>query len=372
MSTSRQRAIRTAAIALPLIIAAGCKGKTEQARAETGPAAVTIGTENILVVKTDTIRTGPSLSGTLTAERSASIRAQVGGTVLRTFAEQGQRVGAGQQLAEIDQNGIRDQFLSARSGLTSAQNSADIAQRELERAQKLYAAGAIAERDLDNAKRGNVAAQAQLADARARLANSEETWKRTRITAPFSGIVSERQVSAGDVVAPGGALFTVIDPTTMRLEASVPADQLGAVRVGSPVSFSVTGYPGRTFTGRVTRVNPVVDPATRQVRIYATIPNAGATLVGGLFAEGRVASEARSASVIPLAAVDERGLRPSVMQVKAGKVVKTEVLLGLRDEASERVEVASGLQPGDTVLLGAARGISAGTPVKVSVVADRK
>src|SRR3712207_738507 len=127
----------------------------------------------------------------------------------------------------------------------------------------------------------------------------------------------------------------------MRLEASVPADQVGAIRVGLPVEFNVTGYPGRTFGGRITRVSPTADPATRQVQIVATIPNAGNTLVGGLFAEGRVASESRTAPVAPVTAVDERGLRPFAMRVKNGRVERVEVLLGIRDEASEIVEIRS-------------------------------
>ena len=92
--------------------------------------------------------------------------------------------------------------------------------------------------------------------------------------APFDGIVSERAVSAGDVVQPGSPLFTVVDPSSMRLEAAVPADALTAVAVGTPVEFTVSGLPGRTFRGRVERVNPVADPATRQVRVYVGIPNA--------------------------------------------------------------------------------------------------
>jgi hypothetical protein len=108
------------------------------------------------------------------------------------------------------------------------------------------------------------------------------------------------------------------------------------------------------------------------VKIVASIPNAGNTLVGGLFAEGRVASEARTAPMVPLAAVDERGLRPTVVRLKGGKIEKVEVGLGIRDAAAETVEIASGITPGDTLLLGAARGISPGTPVKVSAPNDTK
>src|SRR5581483_8690063 len=129
-------------------------------------------------------------------------------------------------------------------------------------------------------------------------------------------IVSQRTVSAGDVVQVGGALYTIVNPSTMRLEASVPADQLSSIRVGSPVDFAVNGYPNRSFTGHITRVNPVADPSTRQVRIIVSLPNENGTLVGGLFADGHVASEVRNAPVVPVAAVDESGLKPFVMQIK--------------------------------------------------------
>ena len=158
----------------------------------------------------------------------------------------------------------------------------------------------------------------------------------------------------------------------MQLEASVAAEQLGQVRVGMPIDFTVNGYPNRAFTGRITRVNPTADPTTRQVKIVAAIPNAGNTLVGGLFAEGRVSTETRTAPMVPLGAVDERGLRPSVIRLKNGKIEKVDVQLGIRDAAAETVEITGGLAAGDTVLLGAARGISPGTPVKVSAPSDSK
>jgi multidrug efflux pump subunit AcrA (membrane-fusion protein) len=161
----------------------------------------------------------------------------------------------------------------------------------------------------------------------------------------------------------------------MRLEASVPAEQLASVRVGAPVTFTVSGYQGRTFTGKVTRVNPVADPSTRQVRLFASIPNTGTNgvqLVGGLFAEGRVTSESHAGVVVPQAAVDERGVAPFAVRLKGGKVERVTVELGIRDAASERVEIRAGLTPGDTVLLGAAQGITPGTPAKVGTVVDQR
>lgn len=363
------RAAAGALLVLAALGAGGCKkndASAEPAKAET----MLVGPENVTVVRAEQISTGPALSGSLAPEKSATIRAEMSAAVLQTFAEAGQRVGAGQPLAQLDASVLRDQQLSARGAVTTAQSSYDIAQRELSRNQALEKAGAIAERDLERARNALIAAQGQLATARAQLANVSKQLDKASVQAPFSGVVSMRQVNAGDVVSPGTALFTVVDPGSMQLEASVPADALTQVRVGMPVEFKVNGYPNRTFSGRITRVNPTADPATRQVKIVASIPNAGNTLVGGLFAEGRVASEARTAPMVPLAAVDERGLRPTVVRLKQGKIAKVEVGLGIRDAATETVEITSGIVPGDTLLLGAARGISPGTPVRVSAPSD--
>jgi RND family efflux transporter MFP subunit len=299
------------------------------------------------------------------------VRAQVGGSVLQAYADQGQAVRAGQTLARLEAGGLQDVYLSARAGVTSAANSADVARHELERSQKLLAAGAIAQRDLEQAQRSAVAANAALADARARLATAQKQVGNTVITSPISGIVSDRPISVGDVVQTGALLFTVVDPSSMQLEGSVPADELAQVKIGAPVTFTVNGYPGRTFDGRVTRVNPTADPATRQVRIVISIPNKEGRLVGGLFANGRLTSESHSGLVVPATAVDSRTNVPAVFRVKGGKVERIPVQLGLRDDAAERVEVTSGVQAGDTLLLGAAQGNTPGTIVKVSTPSDK-
>ena len=356
-------------LALALAVSAcsgGNAGETDSAGAE----PTVVGKENIAIVTSGTLDSGPTLSGSISPEREASVRAQVGGSVLQTLVDAGQAVRAGQTLARIEGGGLQDVFLSARAGVTSASNSADIARRELERAQKLLAAGAIAERDMEQARRNAIAANAALADARARLSTAQKQVGNTVVTAPISGVVSERAVSAGDVVQPGGAMFTVVDPSSMRLEGSVPAEQLNQVRLGAPVTFSVNGYPGRTFSGRVTRINPTADPATRQVRILISIPNTEGRLVGGLFATGRVATESRTGMVAPVTAVDARTSTPSVFRIKGGKVERVSVQLGLRDESSERVEIRSGVALGDTLLLGAAQGITPGTIVRVSSPSD--
>lgn len=350
---------------------AGCNGKEAESATPDAPPGVAVGTENIAVVTQAELSSGPAISGALGPEREAAVRAQVPGAVMKVNVDQGVRVRAGQSLAQIDDRTLRDAFLSARSGFTTAQSASERAQRDLERSERLAQAGAIPERDLEQARLANSAAGSQLADAQARLTMAQKQLDDAQIRAPFSGVVSMRSVSEGDVVSPGTALFTIVDPSSMRFEASVPAAQLSEVKVGAPVSFSVSGYPDRRFSGKVARINPTVEQGTGQVRIVVTVPNASSSLVAGLFADGRIASERRKGLTTPYSAVDLRGLKPTVLRLKGGVAERVEVTLGVRDEEQERYEILTGVAAGDTLLIGAAQGITPGTAVRVSVPSDQ-
>lgn len=368
--------MRNSLLILSTLTLAACSGgDTAEATASAGSptvaATVTISPENISVVQVTTITSGPAISGSLVADRTASIRAEVAGSVLAVLLDPGSPVTKGTPLVRIDDSAVRDAFLSAKSGVTQAEMAADIAKREQDRAEKLFAAGAVAQNVVEMARRAALGGQAALDDSKARLASAQKNLDNTVVKAPYDGIVSERQVNPGDVVAPGAPLVTIVDPSTMRLEGSVPADQLGAIRVGAPVTFSVTGYPGRTFTGRISNIYPSADPGTRQVRLYARIPNAGRGLVAGLFATGRVATTSHAGLVAPFTAVDQRGVKPTVTRLKGGKTEVVEVALGLRDDATETIELTSGIAAGDTLLVGAASGITPGTTLRISAGSDK-
>ena len=363
MDTRTRRAAGAAALGLMAALA-GC-GKSEAAEQPKADVGVVVGPENVYVVAAEEIASGPAISGSLAAAREAVVNAEVGGVVLGVFAETGQAVSAGQVLARIDDSAIRDQVLSAQSAVRSGEQQVQVAQRNVERNETLAAAGAVAQRDVETARNTLSSAQAQLASARAQLANAQKQQSKTTVNAPIAGIVSQRPVSAGSVVPLGGPMFVVVDPASMRLEGSVPAAELGQVRIGAPVRFTVTGYPGQTFTGTVQRINPSADPVTRQVPVLVSIPNAQGALVSGLFAEGRVQAQARQAVVVPANAVDERGVQPSVMRLRDGKAERVAVTLGVRDPETDRVEVTSGIAAGETLLVGAALGTTPGTKVTV-------
>ena len=353
------------------VAATACNGKEAESATPSTPNAVAVGAENIAVVTAGELSSGPAISGALGPEREATVRAQVPGAVMKVNVDQGMRVSAGTSLAQIDDRTLRDAFLSARSGFNTAKNASERAKRDMERMERLAQAGAIAERDLEQARLANQGAESQLADAQARLTMAQKQLDDAQIRAPFSGVVSIRSVSEGDVVSPGTALFTIVDPASMRFEASVPAALLSQVKTGAPVSFSVSGYPDRRFTGRVARISPTVEQGTGQVRIVVAVPNASSNLVSGLFADGRIAAERRQGLTAPYSAVDLRALKPTVLRLKGGVAERVEVTLGVRDEDQERYEILTGVAAGDTLLIGAAQGITPGTAVRVSVPSDQ-
>ena len=354
-------AFRAAAV---LLLLAGCGGKSKSP-ATTEVPPVQVSSDNVVVVDSGLIESGPALSGSLEAERAAQLRAQIGGTLLALYADQGATVAAGARLALIDTLVAADQARSARSAVRSAQASADLARRNAERADALHQAGAIADRDLEAARGSAAAAEANLADAKSRLASADKMLSNATVRAPFRGVVSERPASVGDALQPGSPILTVVDPTQLKLEASVPADHLSELRVGSKVEFTIQGSADKSFTGKIARINPAVDPSTRQVRVYVTVPNSGNALVAGLFAEGRIAVKSVQALSVPFSAIDQQATSPAVKRVRGGKVESVPVTLGLRDELAELVQVTAGLTKGDTLLLGGVIGTPAGTMLRV-------
>jgi RND family efflux transporter MFP subunit len=370
-SRGRPRPPRNVWLVAVAVLASACQQQSNAAEADSSAAEpMLVGVENVAVAESTQLRSGPAISGSLQPHWSATVRAEVPGAVIRTYAERGERVGNGALLARIDDRAIRDTYLSARSAARTAEAASAQAQRDLERTASLVKAGAVAQQAEEQQRVAAQNAESALADAQARLASAEKQLRATEVRAPDAGVVSDRSVQAGDVVQPGAELFTIVDPSRMKLEAAVPAQLLSEVRIGAPVEFTVTGYADRVFTGRVDRVSPMADPTTGQVQITVALPNTAGELVGGLFAQGRVASQSRHGIVIPESAVDVRGLRPVVRVLAEGLVARKEVVLGLRDDATERVEVTAGIAAGDTLLLGAAQGIAPGTPVRVRPVTD--
>ena len=363
--TVRNHPLSTLLTVVALAISVACSGNGGTAANEnTAPAPIQVGQENIVVATRDTIVTGPSVTGELRASREATVRAELGGSMLQVLVEEGQSVQRGAVIGRIEAATLDDVRRSAESAVRAAENQVAVVRREAERTQQLVSAGALAARDLEMARNNVAAAEAQLADARSRLVSAQKQQGDALVRAPITGVVSDRAVNTGDVVTPGTALFTIIDPSSMRLEATVPSDHVGELRVGVPVLFRVRGYE-QSFEGRIERISPAADPTTRQVPIFVTVTNAGGRLVSGLYAEGRVMVQSATGVVVPENAVNMTSRPPWVLRAAAGKAEKVEVTVGVQDPRTERVQITAGVDEGDVLLRGPAQGIAPGTAVLV-------
>ncbi len=345
---------------------AACKQGAQQAPTTNEAPVIKLAPEDIVTIGRGHLQTGPRISGTLAAATRADVRAETQGAVVKIGPELGDHVKKGALLARIEAKALGDMTSSAKSALASAQAQYELAQREVQRTEALVKGGALAQRELDRARSQLTAAQAQVTQARAQVASSQSQLGDATVTSPITGVVARRAVNLGDVVSPGTQLYEIIDPSTMRLDASIASNDLSVIAPGKEVDFEVRGYPGQRFTGQITRVAPAADPVTRQIQVLVDIPNPGGKLVAGLYAEGRLSVEAREALIAPLAAIDQTGDQPTVLRVKNGVVERVPVALGVRDERAEVIEVTNGLNPGDVLVLArATKNVTPGAKVQL-------
>jgi len=353
------------------VSAAACAGNKPQdeAQAEAAPQTATLGAADVGVAARATLRAGVPLSGVLEPKVNMTLGAPVAEQIAEMYVDEGTPVGQGQPIARFRDEVLRAAAASARADLATQRMQVSIAVAESTRAEALFREGAIASRDKDNAILALDAARARLAMAEAQVAGADDRLATATLRAPASGVISRRYAQAGDRVDFGKPVVDLVDTRTLQLAASVEAQWLRELRVGRTVNLTVAQLAGDSVTGRISRINPTADPATRQVRIYVDIPNTGRRLVGGLFVSGRVlVREARDAVAVPRVALRYEGEArvPTVYVVAGGKVVKRVVGVGIQDEQRALVQITSGVAVGDTVIVGSVDGLVEGATVDVA------
>ena len=317
-----------------------------------GAPTVTLATSDIATVGRSAIEEGVAITGDLHPIESVEIRARIEGDLVGLFAREGQRVKAGDLLARFEASEQESNLASARADRAAAQSELATAQWNLEQTTELFRAGAVAERDFKMAEQGVVTAKARVAAAEARVRATTSLVNDTRVVAPTTGTISMRAVENGEHVARGAELFTLVRSNVLELAAAVPARQAGVVRVGQTVHFVADG---RSFDGRVARVSPTVDPASRSVAVYIQVANADMSLKGGTFATGRVVSRVvPNALVIPASAVRQSANDGGtyVYRISGRTLDIATVQLGIVDQRSGIAEVVQGLTEGDRVVVG--------------------
>lgn len=292
-------------------------------------------------------------TGQIEALQSIELRPEVEGRITEILFREGTLVQEGQELFRIDDAELRAQVVRAEA-------DRDLARQVLDRQRQLMQSQSSTESDLQQAEATFRSAQAQVDLLRLRL-------ERTLVRAPFAGVTGARTVSLGDYVNSQSRLVSLQTVNPQHATLSVPERYAEQLRTGLEVTFSVAALRGRTFTGRVDFVDPVVRLPGRTILLKALVANPRRELAPGMFVEGRLVASARDNAVV----VPEEAILPTqgntlVYVVTDGKAMRRPVELGLRMPGF--VEIASGVTAGDSVVVGGLERLTDGVPVRPTVV----
>lgn len=318
-----------------------------QAHANEGPMV------EVVKVESGLVRDELVTFGSLSPDESVMIRPEIAGRIAQLHFREGQHTEAGALLVSLDDSISRAEFAQARANL-------NLAEKNFQRAQMLFKRGASNAQALDEANAEQQASRASLALSQARL-------DKTRILAPYEGVLGLRQVSPGDYLSEGQDIVNleVLDP--LKVDFRIPQKAVSQIRLEQTIEISLDAYPGERFSGEVFAINPRLDEAGRSQAIRAHISNHEGRLSPGQFVRVSVIlAERPNALVIPEEAVMPVGEQRLVNLVVEGKVELREVILGKRQAG--KVEVVEGLQGGETLISAGWQKVRAGSPVRTKVV----
>jgi len=334
--------------------------------------SVTLAAADVATPRLASLEDAVPVTGNLDPLERAEIRARLEGDVDGVYVREGQPVRAGTLLARFRANEQAGENQSAGADLASARSVLSTAQWNLEQTRDLYRQGAVPERDVRLAEQEVAAARARVAAADARLRTTSQTVSDTRVLSTVSGIVEKRSVNPGEHVSRGATLFTVVRGDVLELAAQVPERAAATVQPGQAVHFTAGG---RQIEGRVARVAPSVDPASRSVTVYVQVPNGDGSLRAGTFATGRIVSRVvNDALVVPAAALREgkEGAPPFVYRINGGKIEVAQVTQGLADETQGVVQIVSGLSASDRIVVGNVGMLGEGMQVRMAEAGGRR
>lgn len=332
-----------AALMIPGFLA-GCGDRVAPGTAEVKRPAITGAT--VAVVQPAKVRDDYETSGTVKARVSSVIASRVMGSVTAVHVRAGDRVRAGQLLATLDDRDAAQRVRAAEQAFEAAKQGRSMADLTYQRYRKLHDEKALARQEIDQIETQKKVADAQYEQAKAGLEEARVWQGFTRITAPASGVVTERRVDPGAMAMPGAPLFTVESDGGFQLEAAVDEALSGNVRVGDVAAVTVDTL-GLDTKGNVIEVVPAVDPATRTFLVKIALADKG--LRSGLFARVRLPRGEREAILVPKGAVVEKGQLTGVFAVDPRGIV-TYRLVRTGKTHGGGVEVLSGLQAGDRII----------------------
>jgi membrane fusion protein, multidrug efflux system len=307
----------------------------------------------VAAARQDTVVDAILATGEVEAIQSADLQPDVEGRITEILMREGSEVNQGDALFRID-----DQEL--RAEVARAEAERDLAEQALARTRQLLQQNAASASDLEQAEATARSNRASLDLLALRLA-------RTTVRAPFSGVVSQRFVSLGDYVTTSTKLVTIQTVDPERVSFTVPERHAGVVRRGQKVTFRVAAIPGAEFVGTVDFVSPAIQLPARTLLVKALVPNGRRQLQAGMFVEARLATAVRpQAVVVPEESIVALSGSYFVWVVQADKVTRRTVSLGVRSPGE--VEVTTGVEAGDQVVVGGLELLQEGAPVKATLV----
>lgn len=273
--------------------------------------------------------------GTAQAQDAVEITAKVSNLVTALRFQDGQAVGEGDVLVELDSAQVRADLAAAEAAYAESLS-------QFRRAEELLPTQVLSQAQYEQISATKLANAARVDAARARLED-------TVIRAPFAGRVGLRRVSVGSLISPGTIITTLDDSRLIKIDFGVPEANLTALRVGLPVAVSSVAYPGQIFEGRVSSIDSRIDPTSRSVLVRAEVPNKDGQLKPGMFLNVSLQRDARSAIVVPEEALVPEENRQYVYVVANGIAEKRQVEIGARRPGV--VEIISGLRVGERVVI---------------------
>jgi RND family efflux transporter MFP subunit len=314
-------------------------------------AAVVLGAADVAKVTRGTIEAGIPIAGDLRPIETLSLKSRLEGNLEQVYVREGDRVSTGAPLARFESVDFESALKSAEADALSAKTAAVTAQWNYDQSKDLFKVGAIAERDLRANEQAAAAAKAQQAAADSRLRAAQTSARDTRILAPVNGTIQFRRVQGGEHVLRGAELFTLVRYDVLELTAALPARRASEVKPGQAVRFLADN---KTFTGKVARVSPTIDLASRSITAYVQIPNPNGELKGNTFSSGQIIAQTlTNVLIIPQPAVRTgQDGKQYVYRITGGELEQAPITVGVVDDARGLVEIKDGLQERDQVIVG--------------------
>lgn len=357
MTPSRRGLLWIAILLFAALAAFLIFGRYEQAKppAQTLPApaetVVELAGSDVVIARAGDIGRVLRANGTLRAVNQSVVRAKVAGEIVEVAAKEGERVAAGQMLAQIDRSEYQSRLKERSADQDAVRSQAQLSEATRKKNQELLAKGFISPLAYDNARSAAEVGAAQARSQEAQVELAKKALDDTAVRAPISGWIAERAVQRGDKVAIDGKLFTLVDLTRLELEALVPANEIANIAVGQEFVTTVEGFGGKTFPGRVARIAPTAQAGNRSLPIYIEIANPEATLKTGVFAEGNVElGRKKATALVPTSALRNESGVTFVYVLEGDRVKRQTVEVGLTSEREGLVDIVKGVAVGARVI----------------------